>query len=119
MWLDWCRFNSDRVTRWLRGLRAELRAVDTCHLTSAKLNTGPNLDLAPLDNGIDRVALLREMDISGLDSSFSPPAGDGHTRGARNGAVLSSYDTRKYVADWLPVAGESWGARRELGVRVG
>ena len=114
MWLYWCRFNSDRVTSWLRGLRAALRAVDTCHLCSAKLNTGPNLDIAPLDNGIDRVGALREMDISGLDSSFSPPAGDGHTRGARHGAALTSYDTLKYTADWLPVA----GAERTLWVEA-
>eukprot|EP00966_Prymnesium_polylepis_P015294 353674-Prymnesium_polylepis.1 len=104
MWLDWCRFNSDRVTSWLRALRAAVQAVDPCHQCSAKLNTGPNLRLGPLDNGIDRVALLRLMDITGLDSSFNPPSADGHTRAARNGYAMPSYDTRRYTADWVPVA---------------
>ena len=108
-WLDWSAFNSQRVTRWARSLRSALKEVNACHRASIKFNTAPNFPSGVITNGIDRPAMLHELDISGLDQGFPPPwdeseGGHGASRGVRANGNLLWYDNRKYSCDWLHVA---------------
>ena len=71
--------------------------------------TRPAFPAAAVTNGIDRVAMLRELDISGLDAGFPWPwvaaeGGVGRSRGIRFGDHLLFYDNRRYACDWLHVA---------------
>ena len=102
IWLDWARFNARRVSRWARALRAAVRRAAPCHACLMKFNTAPAFPASIVTNGIDRLTMLREMDISGFDAAFPPPwvDGKGLSRGIRDSHRLEYYDNRKYSTEY-------------------
>lgn len=105
-WIDWSRFNAARVLEWAKGLRAAVRDVSTCHRCTIKFNTAPAFPAARITNGIDRPAMVRELDISGLDGGFPSRwvEGEGRSRAIRGNTNTRFYDNRKYTSDWIAVA---------------
>ena len=108
-WLDYSQFNAKRVGEWASALHQSVRGVSSCHMTSMKLNSAPNFPASVVTNGIDRVAMVRMLDISGMDDGFPPPwgaaeGGVGYSRAIRLSDQLAFYDNRKYTCDWLHVA---------------
>lgn len=103
-WIDWSTFNAERVGAWAAGLRAALRGVASCHRVGIKFNTAPAFPGGRVTNGINRAAMLAEMDVSGYDLGIPPPALDGVARGLRGGGLLRFYNASRYSSDFLHVA---------------
>jgi len=101
IWYDWCRFNQWRVTDFFKFIRDEIHKYDPdapCHIriSVGGINEGRSgtNTYTGQHNGIDREALVKMLEINGLDNFMEAASG-------RTSRQHNQYDHNAYSLRWL------------------
>lgn len=104
MWYDWCRFNQLRVTDFFTFISDEIHKYDPdarCHMRisvgGVNFLEAPTNSFTALHGGIDREALVKMYEITGLDNFMQPAS----KRVDPQLRYYDGYDENAYSLRWL------------------